>query len=184
MIVWIALFYQLNASLSRLGDARITCHSVLGCGKRNGTMDAIRFHGKCRLRVKLIGQHPFNQFSSLPTALGLGSQGRHLHATFLPIEMKPGLATSQVLLSPADGEVPIRLLECAVFDRVGHEFVQGHREGLNCARTQRNALRSVERDRSMFFYTNRLRCQLGIDQLVEGDPPAFMRAKEKPLRAA
>src|SRR5262249_10334478 len=129
-----------------LGGVRTFCHFVFGGGKRNRAMDAIRFHGKGRLRVKLIGQHPLDQLSSLPAALRLGPQGRHLHAAFLPIEMKPGLATfCQGLLSPPDGEVPSRLLECAVFDRIGHEFVQGHREGLNCAGAQRNALRSVER---------------------------------------
>jgi hypothetical protein len=78
--------------------------------------------------------------------------------------MKPGLATfRQGLLSPPDGEVPIRLLECPVFDGIGHEFVQGHREGLNCAGAQRNAFRSIERYRSIFFHLNALRGQLGID---------------------
>jgi hypothetical protein len=56
-------------------------------------MDAIRFHRKGRLRVKLIGQHPLNQLSSLAAAVGPGTQRRHLDAAFLPIEMKPGPAT-------------------------------------------------------------------------------------------
>jgi len=43
----------------------------------NGAMDAIRFHGKGRLRVKLIGQYLLDQLSSLPAALGLGTQRRH-----------------------------------------------------------------------------------------------------------
>ena len=158
------------------------CHFVFRGGKRNGAMDAIRFHGEGRLRVKLIGQNSLNQLSSLPAAMALGPQRRHLHAAFFPIEMKPGLAAfSQGLLPPPDGEVRIWLLERAVFDSIGHEFVQGHREGLNCAGAQRNVFRSVERDRSMFSHTNALRCQFGIDQFVEGDPAAFMRAKEKPL---
>jgi len=38
--------------------------------------------------------------------------------------------------------------------------------------------------RSIFFHAKGLRGQLGIDQFVEGDPAAFMHAKEKPLRAA
>jgi hypothetical protein len=106
-------------------------------------MDAIRFHGKGRLRVKLIGQHSFDQFPSLPAALGLGTQRRHLHAAFFPIEMKPWLSIFwQGLLSPPDGEAPIRLLECPVFDCIGHEFMQGHREGLNCTGAQRNAFRA------------------------------------------
>ncbi len=53
-------------------------------------MNAIRFHGKRRLRVKLIGQCLLNQLSSLTRML---REGRHLHTAFLPIEMKPGLAT-------------------------------------------------------------------------------------------
>jgi hypothetical protein len=104
----------------RPGDARIICRSVFRDGKRNGAVDAVRFRRKRRLRVELIGQHPFDQFPSLPAALGLDTQRRHLHAAFLPIEMKPGLATfCQGLLSPPDGEVPVRLPEGAVFDRIG-----------------------------------------------------------------
>jgi hypothetical protein len=57
------------------------CHLVFKGGKRNGATDAIRFHGKGRLCVKLIGQHPLNQLSSLAAALGPGTQGRHLHAS-------------------------------------------------------------------------------------------------------
>ena len=45
-------------------------------------------------------------------------------------------------------------------------------------RERRNALRSVERDRSIFFYTNGLRGEFGIDQFVEGDPVAFLCTKE------
>jgi hypothetical protein len=103
-----------------LRDARgMSCHLVFRGGKRNGAMDAIHFHGKGRSCIKLIGQHPLNQLSSLAAALGPSTQGRHLHAAFLPIEMKPELATlDQSLLSPSDGKVPIRLLECAVFDRI------------------------------------------------------------------
>ena len=164
-----------------LRHARMIYHPVFRGGKRNGAMDAIRFHRKGRLRVKLIGQHPLNQLSSLPAALGLGTQRRHLYTAFLPIEMKPGLATfCQSLLSPPDGEARFRLLECAVFDRIGHQFVQSHREGLNCTGAQRNAFRSVERDGSVLPHTNGLRSQLDIDQFVEGNPAAF-RAKEQPV---
>ena len=42
----------------------------------------------------LISRRVLNQLSSLAAAYGPGTQGRHLHAAFLPIEMKPGLATS------------------------------------------------------------------------------------------
>jgi hypothetical protein len=74
----------------KLGGARLipVYHFMFRGGKRNGAMDAIRFHRERRSRVKLIGQHPFNQFPSLPAALRLGTQRRHLHAPFLPIEMK------------------------------------------------------------------------------------------------
>jgi hypothetical protein len=56
----------------RLVDPRLSFH-VKG-GKRNGAIDAIRFHREGRSRVKLIGQHPFNQYPSLPAALRLGAQ--------------------------------------------------------------------------------------------------------------
>jgi hypothetical protein len=71
---------------------RMICHPVFRGGKRNGAVDAICFHGKGRLRVKLIGQHPLDQLSSLPAALRLGTQRRHFHTAFFPIEMKPRLA--------------------------------------------------------------------------------------------
>jgi hypothetical protein len=82
-------------------------------------------HGEGRLRIKLIGKDPLDQLSFLPTALGLGTQGRHLRAAFLSIEMKPGLAASQSLLPPTDGEMRVRLLERAVFDRssISHHLV-------------------------------------------------------------
>src|SRR6266446_2199440 len=145
-------------------------------------MDAIRFQGKRRLRAKLIGQRPLNQLSSLP---GARTPGRHLYAAFLPVEMKPGLATfCQGLLPPADGKMPIRLLKCAVFDGIAYQLVQDHRKRLDCAGAQPNAFRSVERDRSIFSHTNGLRGQLAIEQFVEGDPAAFFLAKEEPLRAA
>jgi hypothetical protein len=118
-------------------------------------MDAIRFHDKRRLRVKLIGKGPFNQFSSLPDTLG---EGRHRYAAFLPIEMKTGLATfCHGFQPPSDGEVPIRLLESAVFHRIGRKFVQDHCEGLDCAGAQPNASGSDERDRSILSFTNALR---------------------------
>src|SRR5262249_38283913 len=134
------------------------CRLVLRSGKRNGAMKAIRFHGKGRSRVKLIGQHQLDPVSSLATALRLGIKGRHLYAAFLAIEMKPGFATfCEGLLSPPDGEMSIRLLECAVLGRIRHEFVQGHREGLNRAGAQRNAFRSIKRYESIFFRLNALR---------------------------
>ena len=121
-------------------------------------MNAIRFHRKGCSRVKLIGQHPLDRLSSLPAAVGLGTQGRHRHAAFLPIELEPGLATFCLgFLPPAEGKVSIRLLECAVFGRIRHEFVQGHREGLNRAGAQRNAFRSIKRYESIFFRLNALR---------------------------
>jgi hypothetical protein len=90
-------------------------HSVFRGGKRNAAMDAICFHGKGRLCVKLIGQSPLDQLPFLAGALGPGTQGRYLHAAFLPIEMKLGPTTLyQSLLSPSDRKVPIRLLECDV----------------------------------------------------------------------
>src|SRR5260370_39354773 len=131
---------------------------VFGGGKRNGAMNAIRFHGKRRLRVKLIGQRLLNQLSSLTRML---REGRHLHTAFLPIEMKPGLATfSRGLLPPADREMPIRLLKCAVLDRIGYELGQGHRQCLDCGGAQRDVLRSVERHRSTLSHKTRLRRQL------------------------
>src|SRR6267143_4510321 len=145
-------------------------------------MNAIRFQGKRRLRAKLIGQRPLNQLSSLP---GARIQGRHLHTAFLPIEMKPGLATfSRGLLPPADGEMPIRLLKCTVLDRIGYELVQDHRKCLDCGEAQRNVFRSVERDRSTLSHRNGLRGQLGFYQFVEGDPAAVFVTKEEPLHAA
>src|SRR5258708_16032295 len=116
-------------------------------------MDAISLQGKGRLRVKLIGQCPLNQLSSLP---GARSQGRHLHAAFLPIEMKPGLATLCRGLLPADSEMPIRLLKCAVLDCIGYQLVQDHRKRLDRAGAQPHSFWSAERDRSIFSHTNAL----------------------------
>src|SRR5258708_26025888 len=56
---------------------------VFGGGKRNGAMNAIRFHGKRRLRVKLIGQRLLHQLSSFTRML---TEGPHIHTAFLPIE--------------------------------------------------------------------------------------------------
>jgi hypothetical protein len=101
--------------------------------------------------------------------------------------MKPGLATFwQRLLPPADGEMRIRLLDMSatVFDRVGQELVQGHREGLDCSGAQRNAFRSAERYPPFSSGRSALRDQFGIDKFVEGDPAASLRTKEKPLRPA
>jgi hypothetical protein len=56
-------------------------------------MDAVRIHRKRGLRVELIGQRPLDQSSSLPGALRSCVRRRHLHAAFLPIELKPGLAS-------------------------------------------------------------------------------------------
>lgn len=50
----------------------------------------------------------------------------------------------------------IRLLERTVFDRIGHEFVQDHRERLDCAGARPNPFRSVERDWSTLSHPNGL----------------------------
>ena len=79
-----------------------------------------------KLRERLL-----NQLSSLSDTMG---EGRHLHAALLPVEMKPGVATfSHGFEPPSDGEMPVRLLKCAVFDRIGHELVRDSRKGLDCA---------------------------------------------------
>src|SRR5262245_12534587 len=109
-------------------------------------MDAIRFQCKRRLRTKLIGERLLNQLSSLPATHGGSAQGRHLYAAFLPIEMKPGLATfAHGFQPPADGEMSVRVLKCAVLDRIGYQLVQDHCKRLDCAGAQPNAFRSVER---------------------------------------
>jgi hypothetical protein len=61
--------------------------------------------------------------------------------------------------------------------------MQGHCEGLDCARAQPNAFRPVEHYLSVVSPTYGLRGQLGLDQFVEGDP-VFFRPKEEPVRAA
>jgi len=71
-------------------------------------------------RVKLNRAAPSQSAPSLSVSEGKA----HLYAAFLPIEMKPGLsAFCRGLLPPANGEMPIRLLKCAVLDRVGYELV-------------------------------------------------------------
>jgi len=118
-------------------------------------MEPIWLQGKRRLRAELIGQRSLNQLSPLRRAC---TQGRQVNAAFLPIDVKPGLtAFCQGILPPAHGEMPIRLLKCAVFDRIRYQLVQHHRERLNYAGAQPNASRSVKRDRTIFFHTNRLR---------------------------
>ena len=144
-------------------------------------MDAIRFHGKCCLRTKLIGECLLNQLPSPPRALGCAVQRRHLDAAFLPIEMKPRLATfSGGFQAPADGEVPRRLLKRPVFHRIGHQFVQGQREGLNCAGAQPNAIRSVKINRS---HISRLRGEFRANQFVERDTLTLLHSEEEVLHA-
>src|SRR5215831_2603816 len=82
---------------------------------------------------------------------------RDVHAAFLPIELKPGLATfSHGFELPSDCEMPIRLLKCTVFDRIGCQLVQDHRKCLDCAGPQRNTFGSVECDGSIL--TTRMDC--------------------------
>src|SRR5215468_5367644 len=156
-------------------------HPMFGGGECDGAMDPIRFHRKSRPRSKLIGQRPLNQLSALTRAR---IRGWHLHAGFLPIEMKPWWVTfSRGSQPPSDCEMPSWLLKGTMFDCVGDQLVQDHRKGLDCAGAQRNTFWPVERDRSIFSHTNGVRGQLGIEQFVERDPAAFLHAKEEPLRA-
>jgi hypothetical protein len=46
------------------------------------------------------------------------------------------------------------------------------------------AFRPVEHYLSIVSRTNGLRGQLGLDQFVKGNPNAFFRSKEEPVRAA
>ena len=48
---------------------------------------------------------------------------------------------------PADGEMSVRLFECAVLNRIGCQFVHNHCKRLDCTGEQPNAFRSIERDR-------------------------------------
>jgi len=114
-----------------LAQLRFPLQSQVRDRERNSAMDAICLHGKRRLRIKLLGKRPLNQLPSLSGAMG---DRWHVHAAFFPIELKPGLATfSHGFEPPSNGEAPIRLLKCAVFDRIGCQLVHDHRKCLDYA---------------------------------------------------
>jgi hypothetical protein len=100
----------------------------------------------------------------LPPLASAANRARHLYTAFFLVNIKARLASLfRGFLSPADGEMSIRLLERAVLNCTGCQLMQSHRKRLDCAGEQPNACRSVKRDPSTIS-PNSLRDELGLGE--------------------
>src|ERR1700722_570502 len=148
--------------------------------KRDRAMDTVRFDRKSCPGSELIGQRVLDEPppASVPPASSRDS--RRVDASFSPVDENPWRAILG-FHSPTNIQTAVSLSQGAIFQGIGRQLVQGHRQGLDGDRSKRDALGSVDRKNSAVF--GRLNGQFRRETLIKADAPGRRRTTAPPARA-